>query len=310
MHAFTPHHSMKLPPHLIALCLWIVAGLATTFAAPDVGDIGPPIDVSTWSFQRPVQFKAAGVIVVEVDPEVLARSANDLHDIRVVREGHQLPFLAIKPGVDRELDLSLTEVTDPKTPTWSKWDITMPFANFPASELLLDSPTPLFARTLTVSEQHETEQGHFERILSNANWQRSPGQPASTFHLSLYTAPRAKIIRLATDNGSNPRLQITSARTVYPVVRLLFRVPDTTPVHLCYGNRRAPYTRYDLQLERRDFDAAPKVAATLGEEAKLPGYEADPRHPSSSSPWLWAALPLVVGVLLWIVAKKLPKKEG
>jgi hypothetical protein len=279
--------------------------------APDVGDVGPAIDVSVWAFQRQVQFKEAGVIVVEIEPEVLARSANDLHDMRVVRDGHQLPFLAIKPGVDREREVSIAEVTDPQTPTWSKWDLQMPFANFPASELLLDSPTPLFARTIIVSEQHETEQGHFERILSNANWQRRPGQPASTFHLALYSAPRAGSIRLATDNGDNARLQITSARLVYPVVRLLFRVPDTTPVQVCYGNRRAPYTRDDVQLVRPEFETATQVAAKLGDEEKLPGYEADPSHPSGKgSPWLWAALALVVGALLWIVAKMLAKKEG
>lgn len=288
------------------------ADFRKTATAPEVGDVGPAIDISPWSFQRQVQFKEPGVIVVELAPEVLARMANDLHDVRVVREGHQLPFLANKPGSQREVEVDIVEVADPKAPTWSKWDVKMPFANFPASELLLDSPTPLFARTLTVGEQLETEKGHFERILSNANWQRQPGQPVSTFHLSLYTAPRTALMRLATDNGDNPRLQITSARVLYPVVRLLFRVPDTTPVQICYGNRHAPYTRYDLQFVRKEFENATQVVGTLGDEEKLPGYEADPRHPSGNgSPWLWAALALVVGALLWVVAKMLPgKAEG
>ncbi len=298
-------------PHLllIALCLSTITSNADVASAPDVGDIGPPIDVSPWWFQRLVKFNDAGVIVVEIDPEVLAHTANDLHDVRVVRDGHQLPFLAIKPGVDREVEVAIAEVTDPKMPTWSKWEIQMPFANFPASELLLDSPTPLFARTLTVAEQLVTEKGQFERILSNVNWQRRPDQAASTFHLALYTAPRAAKIRLATDNGNNPRLQITAARVVYPVVRLMFRVPDTTPVHLCYGNRRAPYTRYDLQFGRRDFGTATQVAAMLGDEEKLPGYESDPDHPyGKGSLWVWASLALVVGALLWVVVKRLPKK--
>jgi hypothetical protein len=281
-----------------------------TATAPEVGDVGPAIDVSPWSFQRAVKFQEAGVLVVELLPEVLARAANDLHDVRVVRDGHQIPFLAIKPGAEREQQVPIIEVSDPKETTWSKWDIQMPFANFPTSELLLDSPTPLFARTLTVSEQHATERGHFERILSNANWQRRPGQPASTFHLSLYSAPRAGTIRVATDNGDNARLVITSARVLYPVVRLLFRVPDTAPVHLCYGNRKAPYTRYDLQLVRPEFETATKVAGMLGDEEMLPGYEAEPNGPSGKgSPWLWGSLALVVGSLLWVVAKMLPKKE-
>ena len=277
--------------------------------APDVGDVGPEIDVSPWSFQRPVEFKEAGVLVVELIPEVLALTANDLHDVRVVRDGHQLPFLAIKPGVDRQVEVSIAEVADPEKPRWSQWDIQMPFKNFPASELLLESPTPLFSRTLSVSEQNVTEKGHYERILSHANWQRLPGQSASTFHLALYTSPRAASIRVATDNGDNARLQITAARVVYPVVRLMFRVPDTTPVQICYGNRRAPYTRYDLQLVRPEFEKATQIAATLGEEEQLPGYEADPSGATGKgSPWLWAALALVVVALLWVVAKMLPGK--
>ena len=120
---------------------------------------------------------------------------------------------------------------------------------------------------------------------------------------------KAASIRVATDNGDNARLQITAARVVYPVVRLMFRVPDTTPVQICYGNRRAPYTRYDLQLVRPEFEKATQIAATLGEEEKLPGYEADPSGGTGKGgPWLWAALALVVGALLWVVAKMLPGK--
>jgi len=279
-----------------------------TATAPEVGETGAAIDVSAWSFRRAIQFSEVGVIELELDPAVLARCENDLNDVRIVREGRQVPFLAIKPGLERERAVPFAEVTDPKVPSWSKWDITMPFANFPGSTLLLDSPTPLFRRTLSVTEQIHNEQGHFERILGTANWQRTPGQTPNTFHLPLYTAPRAETIRLSTDNGDNAPLQLTSVRVVYPVVRLLFRVPDTKPVHVCYGNRRAPRTRYDLQLVRREFETATKVAATLGDEEKLPGYEADPAYASGKgSPWLWAALALVVGALLWIVAKMLPK---
>ena len=281
-----------------------------TATAPEVGETGAAIDVSAWSFQRLIQFSEAGVIELELDPAVLARCENDLNDVRIVREGRQVPFLAIKPGLERERAVPFVEVADPKTPSWSKWDITMPFPNFPASTLLLDSPTPLFRRTLSVSEHIHNEQGRFERILGTANWQRTPGQAPITFHLPLYTAPRADTIRLGTDNGDNAPLQITSVRVVYPVVRLLFRVPDTKPLHICYGNRRAPRARYDLQLVRREFETATKVAATFGDEEKLPGYEADPLISGKGSPWLWAALALVVGALLWVVAKMLPKQTS
>lgn len=281
-----------------------------TATAPEVGEVGAPIDVSPWAFRRPVQFKEAGVIELELEPAVLVRTANDLHDLRVVRDGRQIPFLAIKPGQEREVELSFSEIADPKAPTWSKWDIEMPLPNFPASELLLDSPTPLFMRMLSVTEKIDNEQGHFERFLGTGNWQRKPGQDGATFHLSLHTAPRARTIQLGADNGDNAPLKLTSVRALHPVVRLLFRVPDTTPVHICYGNRMATHTRYDLQLVRREFETATKVTATLGDEEKLPGYEAARGTSGKGSPWLWAALALVVGALLWIVAKMLPKQQA
>lgn len=284
------------------------AAFRKTATAPEVGGTGATIDVSAWSFQRTIQFSEAGVIELELDPEILARCANDLHDVRIVRDGHQVPFLAIKPGLERERAISFAEAADPQAPSWSKWDITLPFPDFPGNTLLLDSPTPLFKRTLSATERIHTEQGHFERILGTANWQRTPGQAPTTFHFPLYTAPRAETIRLSTDNGDNAPLALTSVRVVYPIVRLLFRVPDTQPLHLCYGNRRATHTRYDLDLVRREFETSTKVAATLGEEEKLPGYEADPLTSGKGSPWLWAALALVVGALLWIVAKMLPKQ--
>lgn len=301
-----------MKPHLLllVLCLSTVAGSAETSAEPKIGDVGPAIDVSPWLFQRQVQFKEAGVIMLEIPPEVLARAANDLHDMRVVRDGHQLPFIAIKPGMEREMEVPIAEVSSAQGPTWSAWELQMPYPNFPASELLLESPTPVFARTLVVSEQRETEQGRFERILSQTNWLRQAGQPAGTFHLGLFSAPRAGSIRIATDNGSNPRLKITSARVVYPVVQLLFRVPDTTPVHLCYGNQGAPYTRHDLQFSRFEYETASQVAATLGTEERLAGSAVGSRLASGSSPWLWSALALAAGVLLWLAAKKLPKRKA
>ena len=60
---------------------------------------------------------------------------------------------------------------------------------------------------------------------------------------------------------------------------------------------------------RPEFETAYKVAATLGDEEQLPGYSADPS--SKGGLWLWAALAMVVGgTLLWVVAKRRPKKQG
>lgn len=280
-----------------------------TATAPDVGEAGAEIDVSAWSYRRPVRFAEAGVIELELDPEVLAAAAGDLHDLRVVRAGRQVPFLLNKPGAQRETNVSFTEAPDATKPTWSQWDVTLPFDGFPASELVLDTSTLLFERQIEVIEHRSTVHGRVSRTLGTAAWGRTPGQAARPLVLGLYQRPETGLIQIRTDNGDNAPLRLVSVRVLHPVARLLFRVSDTTPVDLCYGHPRAPYARYDLELVRREFKSATKVAATLGGAEKFPGHREEPGKRGAGGPWLWGALALVVGALLWVVAKLLPKGE-
>jgi hypothetical protein len=276
-----------------------------TATAPEVGGTGAAIDVSAWPFQRRVQFKEAGVIELELDPEVLARAASDLRDLRIVRDGRHVPFLIIDAGLDREHEAALVQVADSKRPGWSKWDVTMPFPGFPVRELRIDSTAPLFARTLFVTCLDDSGGGRFERVLGTADWRRTPGEAAHALSLRLQTppAPAATAIQLATDNGDNAPLPISSVRVVVPVVRLLFRVPDTTPVSIFYGNRRATPVHYDLQMVQGAMEAATKVPATLGREEGALRRDLARRPAGIGSVWFWGVLALVVAVLLWVVAR-------
>lgn len=280
-----------------------------TATAPEVGESGAFLDVSAWSFRRPVQFAEAGVIELDLDPGVLAHTENDLHDLRIIRDGRQIPFLIVRPGTQREEQATFISVLDEKKPTWSKWAATLPFAGFPASELVIESSSPLFEREIRILEHLETEQGRTERTLGSAVWRRRPGQETQALHVALHSPPKSATLQLQTDNGDNAPLQLTGVRVLYPVARLLFRVPDTAPVHLCYGHGRASYPRYDLHLVRREFESATKISATLGEEEKLPGYRGDTGYAKydRGSVWVWIVLAAVVGVLLWVVAKMLPR---
>lgn len=287
------------------------AAFRKTATAPEVGESGAGIDVSAWAFCRPVQFAEAGVVELELDPEVLAGSANDLHDLRIVRDGRQVPFLVIKPGAQRETSATFTSKPDEHAPTQSQWEVTLPFKSFPASEVVLDTSTPLFERQVEVGEYRHTEQGHGLRTLGSAAWRRIPGQLDRPLVIGLYQPPQGDSLQIRTENGDNPPLQLLSVRLLHPVVRLLFRVPDTAaPVHLCYGHPRAPYARYDLHLVRREFETATKVSATLGPEEKLAGAQAEFSQRGTGGPWMWLALGVVVAVLLWVVRKMLPKAES
>lgn len=286
------------------------AAFRKTATAPEVGETGITLDTTAWAFRRPVQLSEAGVVELELPPEVLAQAANDLHDLRIIRAGKQLPFLVVRPGTQLEVKVAFSHVLDERRASLSKWAVTLPCTGFPATELVLESSTPLFERTLSVQELRETEQGRTVRRLGSAHWQRKPSYAPQPLHVALPNPPRGNKLLIETDNGDNAPLELQAVRVLYPATRLLFRVPNTEPVHLCYGHARAPYPRYDLQLVRREFESATKTYAQLSEEEKLPGYQAPPQQRRVGSPWLWLALTAVVAVLLRVVARLLPKQEA
>ncbi|OYW76407.1 MAG: hypothetical protein B7Z37_08735 [Verrucomicrobia bacterium 12-59-8] len=279
---------------LISTCLSMVASAEETAKQ----FVGAPIDVSSWSYQRALKFEHGGVVALDVDAVLMAHASRDLRDVRIVRMGRQIPFLVVKPGPDRDTAVPISEVIDPKSPLLSKWDIQLPSEDLPISGLLLESATPMFAHTLTVSEQYETPQGRLERILGTASWQHQPGEPAKACLLTFRTAPHAATIRLATTDTNTPRAEISSARIVYPLKRLLFRVPDTEAVFLCYGNAQAINPRYELEYNRRDFDSGTKDTATLGPEEKPSVSSASINHLVGNATSIWDTLNIELARLL------------
>lgn len=268
--------------------LFIALGLSLTAGAQDSSDerfVGPPIDVSTWKYQRAVQFNQGGVVELDLDPIVFLHSGNGLNDLRIVRAGRQVPFLAVKPGADRNVEVTVEEVIDPKTPLLSKWDIKLPAPGFPVTGLIFETRRPSFQYTLSATEITETKAGSQELPLGSGTWLRRPGDAASPFQLLLKTPPGGATIRMTATDGSTPRLEITSARVAYPLVRLFFRVSNTEPVYLCYGNPQALNPRYDMQISRRDFANGSKVVASLGPEEKPSVHSANINHVVGKVTW-------------------------
>ena len=111
---------------------------------------------------------------------------------------------------------------------------------------------------------------------------------------------------IETDNGDNPPIALGAVQAVYPVVRAIFKVADKDGFALIYGNKAANAPRYDLSL------VAVKLLTSSRNPAKLATAEAR-THGRNAFAGLkggyifWAALGLVVVVLLVVVAKLLPK---
>lgn len=279
-------------------------------ALPEVEAKGINVDVALCRYRRPVEIRTPGVIAIELSAEVLAHCQLSRGDLRLVQRGEQLPFVIDYESGPwlRFVEATIAATTDEKRPSVTRWTVTLPVESLPANRLTCTSPTTLFDRQISASATMKDSYGNDTRTrLGGARWSQKPGDTAREFELRFDRDRVPGVFELETDNGDNPPIQIQRVRVHHPTVRLIAKVGDESPAFLYYGNERAVQPQYDLQLVRAELMSAPRELATFGAEEKLLLSRKDDRTSSTGSPWLWLALAAVVGVLLWVVAKMLPK---
>ena len=279
-----------------------------TAPLPDVPLLGAPLDARDWPCRRPVRIERAGAQELELDPGALAGARTDFADLRLLREGNQIPYVLEQPALARSLTLMPVPAPDPKRPAVSVWRVQLPQAGLPLRRLVLTSATPLFQRQFRLYERVANPNGGtIESTLTEGSWSRTPepGVP-ETRAFELPGRLRTDTILIETDNGDNPAIALGAVQAVHPVVRLVFKVAETDGFELAYGHPSANAPRYDLGL------VAVKLLTSSRNVARLTGDGPVVRHGNflSSLPTgyiFWAALALVVVVLLAVVAKLLPK---
>lgn len=275
---------------------------------PDVPLAGAPLDTKDWLYRRAVQISRAGVQELELDPETLARARPDFADLRLLRNGNQIPYVLEKPALARSLVLTPVVTPDAKRPGYSLWRLTLPQAGLPLQRLVLTCATPLFSREIRIYEKVSGTDGRTrESNLASGTWSRTPepGVPETRL-FELSGRIQTDTLWIEADNGDNPAIALGAVQAVYPVVRLVFKVADPDGCALAYGNVEAGAPRYDLRLVAVKLLTAGRHVARLadgGQPAAAGSLLARLNHRYL----LWGALALVVVVLLVVVAKLLPK---
>jgi hypothetical protein len=277
--------------------------------APEIPEFGGPIDSTKWSQRRSVRIAEPGAQILELDAAALALARADLADLRLMRDGRQVPYLLEHTSRVRTAALELTPAPDAKRPTVGRWELALPVAGMPVDSLRLTIAEPLFARTVVVGEIMPDSHGRaWPRILGSASIQRrNLGEP-TTFTIPLSNRPQTGKLFVEIDHGDNAAFSPTKAETIYPVRRLRFRARQTAECTLLYGNPAASAPRYDLQL------AAPRLLSAVQHTAVLDAADGSGRTRALldfGGPVVryifWGALALVVVFLVWLVAKLLPK---
>ena len=281
-----------------------------TAALPETGAAGAAIDLKGWAYRRPLVTGERGVVQVELDIGAQAHASPGFADLRLVQSGHQLPYLLRQTSKTREVPVRFTPVPDPQHPSVSRWELKLPVAGLPFTALSATSSTPLFTRHLSLSESRRDSYGNRSTtFFGSASWSQKPAatQPLS---MPVNMRPQGDTLMLETDNGDNAPLQLDTVSVSHPVVQLLFKTTDPAPVLLYYGNSQAAAPSYDLNLVEAELRAATPALSALGAEEQLKPSTLSVADSGKGSPWLWAVLALVVGGLLWLVAKLLPQSQA
>lgn len=270
--------------------------------------LGAEIDVSRWTHAREIRLERAGVHVLELDFHALAGSANQGADLRLVRDGRQVPYVIERPPLFRELALGLAIDRDQSHGGHSRWRVALPATNLPLARLTLQTGSALFQRRLTVSEPYaSSRRSEDHRQVAVAEWHRRPGD-GDTLNIPLELRPASDHLLIDTDNGDNPPLVLVAARAAHAVTRLVFRAePGVVTLH--YGNLRALPAHYDVTL----------IADQLLNAERHPVKLGAPREPSRGlwsdllagrlSVLFWGVLAVVTATLLIIVRRLLPRQN-
>jgi hypothetical protein len=213
--------------------------------------------------------------------------------------------------VRRTIDCTISDLPpDPERKGSSLWEVNQPIDKLRATTLFASSPTPLFTRTIFAwSRETDLYTNIPKGFRGQAEWTKTAGltPPESYLQLPLNGIPIPSALELETVNGDNPPIAIDRAWIEFTAPLITAKVVSNAPLFLYYGNPKASAPSYDLRLVRDELLAANKHLATLDGEEILKPTASNPWDTSAGSPWLWAALALVVVVLLVVVAKLLPK---
>ena len=277
---------------------------------PGLTETGAALDTRPWRFRKAVQSVRPGPQQVELDLDVLAHARLDLGDLRLERDGKQVPYLIERPSLTRVLAPIVAPANDPKQPQLSRWKLTLPRSNLPVTRLECRPRATLLQRSVRVWEEvPDGRGGTFRRELGSAEWKRTTDSK-NFLTINLASSPQTDTLFLETDNGDNPPIELDNFRLTHPVTRLVFKASQ--PPMLYYGNPSVAAPRYDLSLVAAKLLSADKVIATFGAEEVLKKAAWTEGEPLTGvRGWLfWGILVLVVAGLIIVIVRLLPKSPA
>src|ERR1019366_204667 len=138
-------------------------------------------------FRKAVKLSRAGAQRIELDLDVVSHAQPGFSDLRLLRDGKQLPYILEATSISRVLTPTVTAASDTKDPHITRWIIKLPRAGLPVTRLTCTARTPLFQRDMLLYEQLSDDRGHkYSRALGGGTWVQTPNQTSKQFAIILH----------------------------------------------------------------------------------------------------------------------------
>ncbi|PKN66403.1 MAG: hypothetical protein CVU57_07015 [Deltaproteobacteria bacterium HGW-Deltaproteobacteria-15] len=279
---------------------------------PEIQGIGAAIDLSEWSFRKRLSLTKPGVQQADLDLETLSRARPTFQDLRVIQNGKQLPYLLERTSITRSLVPAVDRADDPKRPDVSRWIIHLPNPSLPLTRLTCETNNPFFKRSARLLEEVPDKRGNVRNVtLGAATWARTPDDKKKKLELALSSTSTAKLV-LEVEVGNNLPLELNNFQIYYPATRVVFKSSLDEEIFLYYGNPKAQYPHYDIDLVASRLLSAERSKASLSEMQQLKRSSwSEGGIVAGKGGWVfWISLCAVVVVLFVVIARLLPKKPG
>lgn len=267
-------------------------------AAPPLPARGPAVDRSSFRFSRPISSTTAGLVVLPLDVDVLARS-RDLADVRVVdQQSRQVPYIVEHRDAPLRIALAVPQRVDAGR-SLSRYRLRLPYDTLPGSiHLVITTSARVFERTVRVVRTADERRGREEAEIAQAQWRNSDPETAAAPLTFDVTLRGTTAIDLLIDEGDNAPLSLSSIDLFLPSYALRFEHPGGA-LAILYGNNSVAAPHYDLAL------LAPRILTE-------PAREVSMKKPAAAAPagkreirYFWIAIVAAAIVLLALFARLL-----
>lgn len=263
---------------------------------------GAVVERGAFRVVRPIPKAPAGLTVLLLDADVLARSC-DVADVRIITAGdRQVPYIVEKRDEPLVLPLAPQRVDGPRGTT--VYRLKLPFETMPCgTRLVLRTSARVFERTITLRRATDERRGRVAEPIASATWRAADPDlppPPITFDTSMADSGDGNVLEILVQEGDNAALPITSAEMLLPSVALRFHHPGS-PLFLLYGNQDVDAPRYDLAL------LAPQLFGLPARELMLSPIAATTveREEHGERKFFWIAIGLAAVVLLALLGRLL-----